>query len=103
MAENFALYLLISTAITRIGAVLLLIFGAQVLINFYRYNLRLAAFYDSRADALELLADGNIKRLALLVSAFSADQIELGGAPKTPTQEVVDAAGAIASVSSKKA
>jgi hypothetical protein len=75
MVENLVLYVLISTAITRTGAVLLLVFGAQVLINFYRYNLRLAAFYDSRADALELLGDGELSDLGPLVSAFSVDQI----------------------------
>ena len=101
MPGDFALYILISTSVTRISAVLLLIFGAQVLINFYRYNLRLAAFYEARADALELLGNGSIEQLQLLVASMSADQIDLEKPPKSPTQEVADAAKAIASLSRK--
>lgn len=98
MAENFALYVLISTSVARIAAVLLLIFGVQVLINFYRYNLRLAAFYESRADALELLGDSSLEGLGSIVSSLSPDLIDLGKPPNTPTQEMVELAKSIASI-----
>jgi len=103
MFDNIGLFILLGTAITRIGAVLLLIFGAQVLINFYRYNLRLAAFYDSRADAIELLGEGSIGDLLQLVSSLSPDQLEMGKIPKTPSQEVVELATAIAKLQKLKA
>lgn len=98
MAENFALYVLISTSVARIGAVLLLIFGVQILINFYRYNLRLAAFYESRADAISLLGDNSPEDLGLMVASLSPDSIDLGKPPKFPSQEVVELAKSIASM-----
>ena len=98
MNDDFELFIFLSTSITRIGAVLLLVFGAQILISFYRYNLRLAAFYDARADAIELLADGPIDDLRPLVSSLSADQIDVGKVPKTVTQEIIELSEAIAMI-----
>lgn len=96
--ENIELYIFLSTSITRVGAVLLLIFGAQILISFYRYNLRLAAFYDARADAIELLADGPIDDLRPLVTSLSADQIDVGRVPKPVAQEIIELSEAIATI-----
>ena len=98
MADNFALYVLISTSVTRIGAVLLLIFGVQVLINFYRYSLRLAAFYESRADAIELLDDSSLESLGSIVTCLSPDLIDFGKAPNTPTQEILELAKSVGSL-----
>ena len=89
MFNDYAFYILLSTTVTRIGAVLLLIFGAQILIGFYRYNLKLAAFYDARADAIELLSGETLENLPSIVAILSADQIEMGKPPKTPMEEVV--------------
>ena len=98
MAGDFALYVLISTSVTRITAVLLLIFGAQVLINFYRYNLRLAAFYESRADAIELLGAKSLDNLAPIVASLSPEVIDLGKVPKTPTQEITELAKSLSEI-----
>lgn len=88
MFEDASLYLFLSTTITRIGAVLLLIFGVQILIGFYRYNLKLAAFYDARADALELLDENSLSDIQSVVEAFSPDKIEIGKSPATPIDDV---------------
>ncbi len=98
MVEEYLQYILISTIVTRIGAVLLLIFGAKVLINFYRHNLRLAVFYDSRADAIELLGSDGLEKLGQLVSSLSTDQIELDKSPDTPTEEIIELAKTISSI-----
>lgn len=98
MVEDYVMYILIGTSVTRIGAVLLLIFGAKVLINFYRYNLRLAAFYNSRADAIELLGDDDLKGLRQLVSSLSTEQIELDKLPDTPTDDIIKIAKTISSI-----
>ena len=84
---DYFFYILLNTIVARIGAVLLLIFGAQILIGFYRYNLKLAAFYDARADAIELLAGDSLENLPAIVATLSADQIDMGKSPKSPTEE----------------
>jgi predicted PurR-regulated permease PerM len=43
--------------ITRISAGIILIFLVQILAKMYRYNVRLATFYESRANALNLAAN----------------------------------------------
>jgi hypothetical protein len=100
--NDYVLYVMVSTAITRIGAVLLLIFGVQVLINFYRYNLRLAACYEARADAIELLGDATIESLPPLVASLSADLIAFDKPPKTPTHELADLAASLAELRKQK-
>ena len=42
----------VSTQITRIGSIVLILFLVQILVALYRYNTRLAAFYDARADLI---------------------------------------------------
>jgi hypothetical protein len=82
---------LISTSITRIGSVLLLIFMVQILVASYRYSIRLASFYDARADALEAARDcnpppaGHQEYFALM----SPDGLDFGKSPKGPLQDVL--------------
>ncbi len=45
---------LISTNVTRFGALALIFLFVRILLSIYRFNVRLAAFYESRADALFL-------------------------------------------------
>jgi len=101
MFGEYTIYILLSTTIARIGAVLLLIFGAQILIGFYRYNLKLAAFYEARADALDLLNGESLGNLPAIVSTLSADQIEMGKPPKSPSEEVIKLVEALAEISKK--
>ncbi|MDO6477252.1 hypothetical protein Q4520_17665 [Alteromonas sp. 1_MG-2023] len=88
MMENTAFYLFLNTTITRIGAVLLLIFGVQIFIGFYRYNLKLAALYDARADVLELLDESSLSNIQSVVEALSPDNIEIGKSPAAPINDV---------------
>ena len=83
---------LISTVTTRIGAVLILIFLVQILLTTYRYTLRLAAFYDARADALELLGTLKASDLAEVTRALAPDAVEFDAMPASPRQTVVDVA-----------
>ena len=46
---------MIQTNITRFETLILIIFLVNILINLYRYNIRLSVYYDSRADSLLLL------------------------------------------------
>ena len=98
---DYIFYIFLNTTVTRIGAVLLLIFGAQILIGFYRYNLKLAAFYDARADAIELLDGGSLEDLPALVATLSADQIDMGKSPNTPTEETARLLEALVEIKKK--
>lgn len=63
---------------TAVTALVLLLFLLRTLASIYRQNMRLAAFYDSRADYLQ--AGGKTKDLdhADLLDVFSTTQLDLG-------------------------
>ena len=77
--------LLIQTSVTRFGVVLIIGFLVQILVNLYRYNTRLAAFYSSRHDAL-LLSKQSVG-LQNLVAIMSPDNLDFGKNPRTPAEE----------------
>ncbi len=64
---------------------ILLLFLLATLAALYRYNMRLAGFHQSRADALTLYADGmvpanDMEALDRLATAIAADKVEFGRA-----------------------
>jgi len=61
-----------------VTALVLLLFLLRTLASIYRHNMRLASFYDSRADYLQ--AGGKTKDLDEkdLLGAFATDEIDLG-------------------------
>ncbi len=76
---------------------ILLLFLLATLGTLYRYNLRLAAFHHSRADALELLSQEvtlDPEKLAILTDAMSAEKVEFGKA-NTPADQAADVAKAV--------
>ena len=87
--------IIISASVIRIGIVLLLIFLVQILVSLYRYTYRLSAFYDARADALELLepeeeiTTETIEKIAVLLSPGN---INFGKTPQSPTAQAIDIA-----------
>ena len=94
IAEAPQLSALFSTLTTRVGALLILVFLVQILINLYRYNIRLAAYYDARADALEIFAAGTFEGISMmeLVRILSPEEVDFGKAPQSPVQHAVDLA-----------
>ena len=61
---------------TKIGSVLLLLLLVQILASLYRYNMRLASFYDSRADYFQLqgtVSDSDKESLLALVGTEGID------------------------------
>lgn len=88
-AANDRTIYLISSLTTRFGAVLILLFLVQTLITLYRYNTRLAAFFDSRADVLELLREATSDKLATLVQLFAPEAIDYGRLPRTPSEQLL--------------
>ncbi len=77
---------------------ILLLFLLATLGGLYRYNLRLAGFHHSRADALEMLAMGysntDLEQLVSLSDALAADKVEFGKG-NTPSDQAVEIARAV--------
>lgn len=75
---------------------ILLLFLLATLGGLYRYNLRLAGFHHSRADALEILTEHvNHGALGEISDALAADKVEFGRA-RTPADQVTEIARAVA-------
>lgn len=86
---------LVSAIVTRISSIVLLLFLVQILVPLYRYNTRLAAYYEARGDSLELLnlEDlGCLDGLERLVSSLSPDSVTFGKSPSTPVEQTMELA-----------
>lgn len=72
---------------------ILLLFLLAVLSGLYRYNLRMAGFHHSRADALLLLAQGHskedIENFTRISDALAADKVEFGK-DNSPADQAVE-------------
>ena len=92
---------LMSRASSRVAILVIVLFLVQVLVGLNRYNMRLAAFYLTRADALLLLSVSVGDKLILLsldvaehlTRMLSPDQLDFGKTPKTVAQHAMDLAG----------
>ena len=88
--------------VTRALAIAITLLIVQIFVRLYQYNVKLAAFYDARADALLLAPSlGKLKhemRYNELVDALSPDGVDFGKAPKT----MVDQAAELAKVMVEK-
>ncbi|HKP96538.1 MAG TPA: hypothetical protein VJ385_12340 [Fibrobacteria bacterium] len=67
---------LIAVNLLRVSSGLLLAFMIQILVSLFRYNIRLSHYYESRADALELMEDGDESAFEKLVSVLSSEKFE---------------------------
>jgi hypothetical protein len=68
----------VSSLSTKTGVVLLLVFLVRILTAQYRYNIRLASFLSSRADAIQLLParGGDFERLVAILNPEGIDYAE---------------------------
>lgn len=84
-----------NTLAEKVPPGILILFLLATLSGLYRYNVRLAGFHNSRADALELMVAGVDKDLlAPVADALAADKVEFG-AVKTPTDHAAEMATAL--------
>ena len=81
------LNLLIASGITRFGILFVMMFILQVLINLYRYTMRLSAHYLAQADAL-LLASNSDETLLKILPALMPTQVDFGRRPTTSVEEL---------------
>ncbi len=75
-----------SAAVIRITAVCLLIALIAIFASLYRYSMRLAAYYDEKADAIRLLESGDRR----LESLLARTTLPLGLADGTPSRRAGD-------------
>ena len=80
----------IFSMITRVSAGILLIFLVQILVKMYRYNVRLAAFYEARADALQLASNLNSLAVERAAKLLSPEAIDFGEMPEPPSKQVIE-------------
>jgi hypothetical protein len=76
----------LSGTILRICIISLIIFLVQILIQLYRYNSRLIAFYSSRRDAL-LLARGELREGRAFAELLIPTGLDFGREPNHPLYE----------------
>jgi hypothetical protein len=77
------------TTVLRVGIIGLLVFLTQILIQLYRYNSILLAFYVSRRDALIMSGEDQVK-LRDYVSIFYPQNLGFGQQPKHPFIEAAE-------------
>jgi hypothetical protein len=81
---------MVTTSIARFGSIIILLFLVQILVTLYRYNVRAAAFYDGRADALQLPRTSDLT-LAGMIEILTPTALDFGKMPSTPLNEVLGA------------
>src|ERR1700730_1739948 len=81
---------LVQTSITRFGTLAIISFLVGMFISLYRYNVRLAGYYQARADALALMSTSLNAVGFPTLSTTLTPQLDFGKVPRTPTGEVID-------------
>jgi hypothetical protein len=61
---------------TRVGIIFLTVILVKILVSFYKYNVKLAAFYESRRHALVLSGLEDLKRVKVFASVMSIEKID---------------------------
>jgi hypothetical protein len=83
--------LLATTLTIRISASVLLIFLVQILFKVFKYILRVAAFYNGKADALEFNKLRPDIEFEKIINAFTPDQYDISDLQQTSvTDNLVD-------------
>ena len=72
-------------------------FLVKILVPLYRYNIKLASYYDARADVLELVVmgfseDKAYDTFAKLTPALTPEGIDFGSPPSSPTDQAIELA-----------
>lgn len=79
---------IISTAITRVGAVMLSVFMMQILLSFYRYFARLSNFYESKVVVSSVFKDDT--SIEEIQKTLSTEHITFGKDPAMPIEKIID-------------
>lgn len=84
----------VTANLTRIGAIIVVIFFAQMFMAIYRYSMRLSGYYNARADAIELVSKHEIvegsaraEMIIKFVPVLSPEGVDFSR-PKTPVEDL---------------
>lgn len=82
----------VASVSTRLGSALLLFFLVKILVILYRYNMRLAAFYDGTANAIQLAqhAPDKLKDTAEVIVPINVAYDEVPKAPHEDAMKVLE-------------
>jgi hypothetical protein len=80
----------IETNATRIGALVTLFFLVTILVPQYRYNIRMASFYEARSDSLGMLPEQMSAEDFNKVVEIMTPNIDFGKAPPTPWEQIIE-------------
>jgi uncharacterized protein YpmB len=83
----------ISTLGVKIGSIAVVLFLVQLLSSLYRYNIRMAAYYDARADAILLSGALALDSLKKLSEILSPEMLDFSKTPETPWEKIIETAG----------
>ena len=75
------------SSILRISVISLIIFFIQILMQLYKYNSRLIAFYGSRRDAL-MLSSGDANTTEIFSKILMPNGLDFGRQPNSPLLEI---------------
>ena len=78
--------------INRFGTVALILFAVVLFMGLYRLNMRLAVFYEARADSLYLLLAGDISTHLQAISDSMTPSVEMGKLPSTLIDKSIELA-----------
>jgi hypothetical protein len=80
----------IETNATRIGALVTMFFLVTILVPQYRYNIRMASFYEARSDILGMLPEQMSAEEFDKVVNIMTPNIDFGKAPPTPWEQIIE-------------
>lgn len=81
--------ILVAAAITRFGILAVAVYLVQILMRLYRYNVRLAAYYRSLADALMLWGSSPVAGFSKFASSM-CPTVDYGGVPDPLVKSILD-------------
>jgi len=79
--ERFLTQQLLASGLTRFGILFVIIYLVQVLVGIYRYSMRQAEFFESRAASLILAGEQGMEHWR---DEFISPQIDFGAPPRSP-------------------
>jgi hypothetical protein len=91
MGDFQTVYLInaLTSSFIRVAAVALAIFLTQVLVNFTRYQFRIADHLDAVADAI-VFSNGDMSQLSTFVNSVSPQHIDFGKHAESPSDKIID-------------
>lgn len=103
--ETGSLFNEVSSLGARLAVIALLVYLVNILVNLYRYNMRLAAFYQAQGNSIELAIASGADIPSMigtsfheLASAQTPELVSFGTRPAPPTETVAKAVADLAKV-----